>query len=93
MPDHVHFFASPNGDEGKSLSRFMESWKRWTQRGIRQRAFASFRWQEEFFDHLLRSEESYEGKWQYVRENPLRAGLVAAPEEWPYQGEIHILAW
>lgn len=93
MPDHVHFFASPHGDEGKSLSRFMESWKRWTQRGIQQRGLVAFRWQKEFFDHLLRSEESYEGKWQYVRENPLRAGLVATPEEWPYQGEIHVLAW
>lgn len=93
MPDHAHFFASPHGDEGKPLSRFIESWKRWTRRGIQQRGLVAFRWQKEFFDHLLRNEESYEGKWQYVRENPLRAGLVAEPEEWPYQGEIHVLAW
>jgi hypothetical protein len=30
-------------------------------------------WQREFFDHLLRSEESYDQKWNYVRENPVRA--------------------
>jgi len=45
-------------------------------------------WQEGFFDHVLRSDESYAEKWNYVRQNPVRAGLVARAEEWPYQGEI-----
>jgi REP element-mobilizing transposase RayT len=93
MPDHVHFFASPCGEEGKSLSQFMESWKRWTQREIRQRGIVSFRWQKEFFDHLLRSDESYGGKWDYVRENPVRERLVTSPDEWPFQGEVYPLEW
>ena len=41
-----------------------------------------------FFDHLLRSEESYAQKWDYVRENPVRAGLVKNVEDWPYAGEL-----
>ena len=45
-------------------------------------------WQERFFDHLLRSKESYSQKWAYVRQNPVRAGLAARHENWPYQGEI-----
>ena len=45
-------------------------------------------WQRGFFDHLLRSAESYGQKWNYVRENPVRARLVAKPEDWPYAGEI-----
>ena len=48
-------------------------------------------WQKQFFDHLLRSDESYDGEWTYVRENPVRAGLVAKHEDWPYAGEIEIL--
>jgi hypothetical protein len=44
--------------------------------------------EEGFFDHLLRSNESYSQKWNYVRENPLRAGLVKSAADWPYQGEI-----
>jgi hypothetical protein len=36
----------------------------------------------------LRSEESYAQKWGYVRDNPLRAGLVANADDWPYAGEI-----
>jgi hypothetical protein len=43
---------------------------------------------EGFFDHVLRSDESYSQKWNYVRENPARAGLVNSAEDWPYQGEI-----
>jgi len=45
-------------------------------------------WQREFFDHVLRSEESYAQQWEYVRQNPVRAGLVPRAEDWPYQGEI-----
>jgi putative transposase len=45
-------------------------------------------WQEDYFDRYLRSAESYGQKWQYVRNNPVRAGLVRCPEDWPYQGRI-----
>lgn len=41
----------------------------------------------------MRSAESYDAKWEYVRANPVRAGLVADPDDWPYQGEISILPW
>ncbi len=45
-------------------------------------------WQREFFDHLLRSSESYDQKWNYVRDNPVRAGLVSDAEHWKHAGEI-----
>lgn len=48
-------------------------------------------WQPGFFDHLLRHNESYAEKWDYVWRNPVRAGLVTKPEDWPYQGEIHLI--
>jgi putative transposase len=48
-------------------------------------------WQPGFFDHVLRSDESYAQKWEYVRDNPVRAGLVASWQEWPYQGEIMLI--
>lgn len=48
-------------------------------------------WQENFFDHLLRSQESYAQKWDYVCQNPVRKGLVRSTEDWPWQGEIYPL--
>ena len=48
-------------------------------------------WQPGFFDHVLRSDESYNEKWNCGKENPVRAGLVQIASEWPYQGEIVII--
>jgi hypothetical protein len=45
------------------------------------------------FHHRLRAGESYGQKWQYVRENPVRAGLVANPDDWPYHGRVHEIHW
>jgi putative transposase len=45
-------------------------------------------WRQGFFDHLIRHGESYAEKWEYVRQNPVRAGLAKDPDEWPWQGEI-----
>lgn len=37
-------------------------------------------WDEESFDHVLRSDESWQQKREYIRQNPVRAGLVTSPE-------------
>jgi REP element-mobilizing transposase RayT len=39
-------------------------------------------WQEESFDHMLRSDESFEGKVRYIEQNPVRRGLVERPEDY-----------
>jgi len=93
MPDHVHWFCAAGGErEAKTLSGFVGNFKQWTARRLLQALGrpGPF-WQGEFFDHVLRSRESYESKWLYVRENPVRAGLVARAEDWPYAGEIGAL--
>jgi REP element-mobilizing transposase RayT len=50
--------------------------------------FRSWRWQAGFHDHKFRTRESESRKWEYICLNPVRAGLVLRPEEWPYGGEI-----
>ncbi len=90
MPDHLHFFCVSDETPGAaSLSRFMAGFKQWTAKGILRATGATPPlWQKEFFDHVLRSDESFESKWHYVRENPVRAGLVSTADDWPYGGEI-----
>ena len=96
MPDHVHFFCRAELD-AKPLSQFMALWKSHTSREIkassppRSAPAATTLWQREFFDHVLRSNESYSEKWNYVRENPVRAGFVKSADDWPYAGEIETL--
>lgn len=91
MPDHVHFFCRASVS-AKSLSQFVGKWKEWTSKKmIVDLNYSSPVWQKDFFDHILRSEESYSEKWNYVRNNPVRAGLVSEAEDWNYRGHIHFL--
>jgi putative transposase len=48
-------------------------------------------WQPGFFDHVLRNDESYAEKWEYVRGNPVRGGLVVWADDWPYRGEFVVI--
>jgi putative transposase len=82
MPDHLHLFV--RGDQTFVLA----TWGKGLKRAILKVFPSEFRTsflQPGFFDHLLRSDESYAQKWEYVRQNPVRAGLVRFAEDWPYQ--------
>ena len=85
MPDHVHLFV--RGDRNFTLS----SWIGGLKRAISVRLESPKLWQPGLFDHILRSDESYAEKWNYVHDNPVRAGLVKAANDWPYQGEIVVI--
>jgi len=50
-------------------------------------------WQKDCWDTQLRRAESYREKWEYVRQNPVRAKLVTNPDDWPYQGVLNTLRW
>ena len=50
-------------------------------------------WHADHWDRRMRNGESYEEKWTYVRDNPVRHHLVERVEEWPYQGEMNVLGW
>ena len=83
MPDHLHFFVA--GSHDFELRNWVGMLKRYLSVAI---AASPPHWQEGFFDHLVRKSESYGEKWEYVRMNPVRAGLVSSPEDWPFAGEF-----
>ena len=87
MPDHLHLFAAP-GARPEAFDAWVTYWKR---QFTRRYATPSARWQSGCFHHRIRNGESYSEKWQYVRENAVRAGLVARWEDWPFAGEIAVL--
>ncbi len=47
-----------------------------------------FTWQKDFFDHIIRKEEGLVNVAKYILENPVRKGLVAHWQEYPYKGSI-----
>ncbi|HEY9249738.1 MAG TPA: hypothetical protein VIO38_11420 [Rariglobus sp.] len=68
----------------------MQHWKEWTaKRVLAALVRPSPLWQPKFFDHVLRTPESYAEKWSYVAQNPVRAGLASTPDDWPYAGHVH----
>jgi putative transposase len=86
MPNHVHLFV--RGGPDFVLGRWVGMLKQSLGKASSLSRKNTQIWQEGFFDHVLCSNESYAQKWEYVRENPVRAGLVSRSEDWPYQGEI-----
>jgi hypothetical protein len=72
----------------------VDNWVRfWKSRFRRLTPGTSWLWQTDHWDTRLRRTESYDAKWEYVRQNPVRAGLVTHEDDWPYQGVIHELRW
>jgi putative transposase len=91
MPDHVHFFARP-ATNARPKAEWVGMWKSVSSRRIAATlAIEPPIWQPDYFDRYLRSSESYSDKWQYVEQNPVRAGLVGRVEDWPYHGTINDL--
>jgi REP element-mobilizing transposase RayT len=86
MPDHVHLLLAPLRDLDGNLYSLVE-----ILQGIKSASAHSLNrapgrsgpvWQEESFDHVLRSEESLSEKLEYIRQNPVRRGLVTRPEDY-----------
>ena len=89
MPDHLHLFVC--GPAEFKLDQWTRMLKTTLGKKFKELGCEPEFWQRGFFDHLIRNLESYSEKWNYVHQNPVRAGLVAQAEDWPYQGEIVII--
>ena len=88
MPDHVHMIISPLKDaQGNpfGLAQIMNGIKGASAHSINKAlGRRGHVWQREFFDHVLRSDESAQNKVQYVCENPVRKGLVKKVDDYPW---------
>jgi REP element-mobilizing transposase RayT len=80
MPNHVHAILQPRG----AMSTIMRWLKGRTGRAANRilgRTKTPF-WQDESFDHWVRSAEEFQDLIEYVENNPVKAGLVGAKERW-----------
>jgi REP element-mobilizing transposase RayT len=86
MPDHVHLLLSPLRDQDGwpfPLVDILQCLKSTTAHRINRLLHLSGPvWEEESFDHVLRSDESLQEKCEYIRQNPVRRGLVSLPEDY-----------
>ena len=88
MPDHLHLLLRPLRDESGwpyPLVDILQCFKSATAHRINKLWHASGPlWEEESFDHVLRSDESLKEKAEYIRQNPVRKELVVRPEDYPW---------
>jgi len=89
MPNHVHAVLWPMPN--RTLSSIVQSWKRYTAREankLLKRTGEAF-WQPEAFDHWIRSDEEHVRCCRYVVNNPVKADLCAAPQDWRWSSAWH----
>lgn len=88
MPEHVHILMTPLRDQNGwpiPLAKILQLIKGVSARRINQLLGSEGPlWQDESFDHVLRSEESFEDKVEYIRQNPVRRRLAQTPEDYPW---------
>lgn len=74
MPNHVHVIVKPIGDN--KLQDILHSWKSYTANEINKLLNKKGQfWLHESYDHIIRNEFALNAIRNYIRENPLKAGI------------------
>ena len=83
MPNHVHLLVRMLSTY--ALSSMIQGWKSFTTRQINQLLCREGTvWQREYWDRYIRNQHHYDNSLAYIHENPVKAGLVTCPEDWPW---------
>jgi REP element-mobilizing transposase RayT len=88
MPNHIHLLITP----GVPVSRVMNGLKGVTAREancILHNRGQHF-WQDESFDHWVRTSAEFDRIQAYIERNPVSAQLVSKPEAWPWSSAARI---
>ncbi len=84
MPDHAHLLVE-GLKESSDLRRFAKLMKQHSGAAHALQTGQPL-WQEGYYDRVLREEEDVKEVARYILDNPVRAGLVRTPSEYPYLG-------
>jgi putative transposase len=90
MPEHVHLFCTPTRWDRAPVRQWCRYWKGLV--GKREPRLKGV-FLGDCWDTQMRSQEHYLETLEYTRLNPVRRGLTAAPERWPYMGDLHPIDW
>jgi putative transposase len=86
MPDHLHTLVEGLADSSNAL-RFVARAKQLSGFHYR-RTFGGTLWQRYGFEHVLRDDEDTRRVARYILENPIRGGLAARVEDYPFVGSL-----
>src|SRR5262249_55613866 len=81
MPNHVHVLVEMK--DGFPLPQILHSWKSFTSSEANKiLGRAGDFWQREYHDRFIRDDDHYRNTVAYIENNPVKAGLVKAAEDW-----------
>ena len=84
MPDHFHFILTGK-DSDSNIKKCIDSFKQqsgyWLYKNM-----PKFKWQKDYYDHILRSNEDLVGQVRYILNNPVRAGMVDYWKQYQMRG-------
>jgi putative transposase len=84
MANHVHVFLKPKGDATvERITKFVKGFTAREANLLLERTGQKF-WQDESFDHWCRDNDEFFRIVKYIENNPVKAGLVKRPGDWPW---------
>jgi REP element-mobilizing transposase RayT len=86
MPDHLHLLIEGTSEDSDLLA-FVHVMKQRTAYEYRRSRGATL-WQKGYYEHVVRDDEATLDIARYVLANPVRAGLVAEPRDYPFSGSL-----
>jgi putative transposase len=84
MPDHLHLLVEAQADQSHGL-KFIAKAKQFSA-FYYKRQHHRVLWQRYGYEHILRDDEKTRVAARYIFENPVRAGLVRSPDDYPFIG-------
>jgi putative transposase len=100
MPEHVHLLLSePDGEMLSKVVQLLKSKVSIQARKQDKRVAGGLPlWQTRYYDHNVRNHDAFVTQLRYIHRNPVKRGLCATPENWPWSsfrawalGEIGIV--
>jgi putative transposase len=86
MPDHQHLIitgTSNDSDLWKAIVNYKQKTGFWLAENK-----PDVKWQKDFFDHIIRKDETLSTQVRYILDNPARKGIVSSWQDYPYKGSI-----
>ncbi len=82
MGNHLHIVLQPS--IGRTLAEIARDLKKWTSRYNTAKPPNTSLWERRYDDNVIHTAEEMTSVLNYIHNNPVRAGLVARPEDYPW---------
>jgi putative transposase len=84
MPDHLHLLLKLNEGYGKSLANWIAAFKRYNARILSLMHGIKPLWQKNYYEHIVRKDESLKTIAEYIAGNPARKMIVNEWADYPF---------